>query len=309
MNLAIKNQENSNTQSQYTFSPTPNWLLRRKEISHGGKHIYGQLCQYSCRGKNSIYPSRERLADDLGMSIRAVDRFIKELASLNLIQVIRNGKTLNNSYKLLPHIWMKDAPVYASPKPTSDSPKVATSDSPKVATPYKDKEISVKDNIIHNKNNNFSNKTSNVEQIDKQELQEKFEEWWKAYPKKLDRRKAKSAFALAMKKTDFETLIKKARAYARMRNKITENKPDQEIYTKYAHRWLAEFCWEDDYGKNEIETTVYSKAPAYQYKPPFEPAKEWTKPTPESLAWISELIAATNKPQEVIDEIKARCPK
>jgi len=68
-----------------------------------------------------------------------------------------------------------------------------------------------------------------------------FEDFWDAYPRKVAKGDARKAYAKALEKTDEQTLIKKARAYA--------NQPDRkDEFTKYPASWLNAESWLDDYG-------------------------------------------------------------
>ena len=89
-----------------TFAPTPNWILRRKELSMGAKAAYGRLCQYGGT-HGAIWPKMATLAAELGVSESQARRYIQELESFNLIHVHRRGLTLSNTYTLLPHVWQK----------------------------------------------------------------------------------------------------------------------------------------------------------------------------------------------------------
>lgn len=278
---SAKNQENTNT--QFTFAPLPNWLLKRKEISLGAKAVYARLLQY--KGKNDYaYPKRQTLSEELGIQIRVVDRFINELTNNNLIVVKHVGCNRPNEYSFPTHIWMKSAQTY-------ECTKVDTPECTKTYTPYKDENIIRKYNIIHKKNNALVS-----EKIPIPNLKEKFEEWWMAYPRKLEKKKAFSEFCRALDQTDFETLMRKARTYARMRDKITDSKPEQEIFTKYAHKWLADFGWEDHYGRNEIEPVIYSQASGldmFNEKNPYQSFNRTIEPkrrTQEEIDRVDRLL-------------------
>lgn len=245
-----------------TFAPTPNWLMERTEISDSAKLLYARLIQY--RGKdNLIFPKRETLAKNLGKNIRAIDRYIRELIKHNLIAIKQMGCNRSNEYTPLTHIWMKNGQTY-KPKesPRSECTKMSTPECTKMDTPYKDEKITLKDNIIQSETNELIDQNSPK----KENLREKFENWWKAYPRKQNKQKAYTHFCAALKHIDFETLICKARSYARMREKITEVKPDQVFYTKMPHNWLGEFAWEDHYGRFEAEPRVFKEAVCTQEK-------------------------------------------
>lgn len=122
-----------------TFAPIPNSVLRRTDLSHGAKLCCGRLIQYAGKS-NKAFPKLPTLAGELGMSIRAVQRFLVELESHGLIQTQRRGRGQSNAYVLdnaiLIHRPAFDTPQVAHP----DLPKVAYPDVPKLAHPYNGKD-------------------------------------------------------------------------------------------------------------------------------------------------------------------------
>lgn len=73
----------------------PNVILSYEKISLGAKVCYGRLCQYA--GENGYaYPSHQTLADELGVSRRMAQRYLKELEQDGLIKVIHRKN--NNTY-------------------------------------------------------------------------------------------------------------------------------------------------------------------------------------------------------------------
>jgi DNA-binding transcriptional ArsR family regulator len=122
-----------------TFAPIPNEILRRKDLSHGAKLCCARLIQYA--GKDGkAFPKIPTLGDELGMSIRAVHRFISELEEANLIKTKRRGYGQSNMYtvdkSIVIHIPKIDMPKVAY----LNTPEVADHDVPKVADPYRRKE-------------------------------------------------------------------------------------------------------------------------------------------------------------------------
>jgi len=119
-----------------TFAPIPNHILRNRNLSHGAKLCCARLIQYA--GKTGkCYPKLATLAVELGMSVRAVQRFISELEFHVLLETRRRGRGQSNMYlldeSLLIHNFIHDTPEVAHP----EVPKVADLDVPKVAYPYK----------------------------------------------------------------------------------------------------------------------------------------------------------------------------
>jgi hypothetical protein len=77
--------------------------------------------------------------------------------------------------------------------------------------------------------------TKNKQEINTEEL---FNEFWNAYPRKLDKAKAFRAFKSALKRTNFEDILAGVIAY---RNDPARN-PD---FTKYPATWLNSDSWEN----------------------------------------------------------------
>ena len=119
-----------------TFAPIPNYILRHRDLSHGAKLCCARLIQYA--GKTGkAYPKLSTLADELGMSVRAVQRFISELEFNALIETRQRGRGRSNIYildeSLLIHNFIHNTPLLA----TLDTPEVATPDTPLLAYPYR----------------------------------------------------------------------------------------------------------------------------------------------------------------------------
>jgi len=119
-----------------TFAPIPNHILRNCDLSHGAKLCCARLIQYAGR-TGKCYPKLSTLSDELGMSVRAVQRFVSELEFHALLETKRRGRGQSNVYlldeSLFIHNFIHDTPEVAS----LDTPKVATLDVPEVACPYK----------------------------------------------------------------------------------------------------------------------------------------------------------------------------
>jgi DNA-binding transcriptional ArsR family regulator len=122
-----------------TFAPIPNKILCRRDLSHGAKLCCARLIQYA--GKDGkAFPKLTTLADELGMSVRAVQRFISELEEADLVKIERRGRGYSNLYhvdkSIVIHIPKLDTPKVAH----LDTPKVSRPDVPEVAYPYRRKE-------------------------------------------------------------------------------------------------------------------------------------------------------------------------
>lgn len=87
----------------------PNWLLMRREVSHGAKLCYARLMQFA--GKDGrCNPRQETLANALGCSVRRVRAYLRELKANSLISTNRPGLKRANFYRFQRHPWMDDSP-------------------------------------------------------------------------------------------------------------------------------------------------------------------------------------------------------
>ena len=87
-----------------SFAKSYNWLMRRKELSPGAKHVYNRLGQYAGE-KNCARVKQETLAIETGFCLRQVKAYIKELVHFGLIEVQQFGLNKANLYYFLDHPW------------------------------------------------------------------------------------------------------------------------------------------------------------------------------------------------------------
>lgn len=106
---------NSGTLTLQGFTPyaqVPRWVLRSgKALSNGSVRLYGVIMTYAGNETMSAFPTRERLADDLGCGLRSISTWMKELEEFGalIVERRRNKRTGNfyaNHYTL----------VFAEPK-------------------------------------------------------------------------------------------------------------------------------------------------------------------------------------------------
>ncbi len=76
--------------------------LETQEVSLVARCMYGLLSQLS--GKSDrCWPSQKYLAERLGVSIRTIQKYLKELVQLGFIAIISGHDGETNTYQLLPH--------------------------------------------------------------------------------------------------------------------------------------------------------------------------------------------------------------
>lgn len=122
------------------YAQVPVWILRSgANLSNGARAVYGVIMSYADNNTRVAFPSRETLAEDLGVSVATVKRAIKELENFGALNVTRqrNKRTGNffaNRYTLVfdsprdtgdPRLWCVDDPRTT---PIRTTPILYTSD-------------------------------------------------------------------------------------------------------------------------------------------------------------------------------------
>jgi len=95
------------------FSPVPRWLVRHEGLSFGAKLLYADLLSYVYeKDKRSCWPDKVTLAENLGVSVRTVWTWMKELEDAGLILRRRRSARRNSkeSFLLLPPRRVLDNP-------------------------------------------------------------------------------------------------------------------------------------------------------------------------------------------------------
>jgi hypothetical protein len=132
------------------FTAIPNAVLRHPRLSHGAKLTHGVLLSYAWQDE-FCWPAQERLAKDMGCSVRQVQRFLVELKHFRFVDWKQQGLNRPNVYYILPLPGAPSAPVtpneatnQAAPDTTNLSQPEATSAAALEATPMSPKEYSRK---------------------------------------------------------------------------------------------------------------------------------------------------------------------
>lgn len=106
--MADANHSSSGALEVEGFTPyaqIPVWVLRDPDLSLGAKALYGALMTYADNRTKLAFPGQERVAADLGCTVRTVYKYMKELEESGILSVERrrNKRTGNfyaNSYVL-----------------------------------------------------------------------------------------------------------------------------------------------------------------------------------------------------------------
>lgn len=218
--------KSSSAESDNYFAILPEWILYSKK-SPVAICVYAVLNRYANQ-QGTCFPSRKTIAEKIGVSIRSVDKAIKELQELGAVHVkhrtVGEGEILQYQSNIY-HLTTKP------PSAENDTTLVQKTTPPWGkfdATPSAENDTLIKANIKQ------SQLTIEIQAT------ENFNTFWSIYPRKKGKAEAKLAFGKALKKTDAETILSGAKKYALER----QNKDMQ--YTAWASTWLNQERWEDE---------------------------------------------------------------
>ena len=85
--------------TQHGFTQVPNFLFKNSGLSMGAIVVYSKFLSYAWHN-DFCFPGQQRLADDLGMGVASINRFVKELELSALIEIERRGQGKTNIYKI-----------------------------------------------------------------------------------------------------------------------------------------------------------------------------------------------------------------
>lgn len=85
----------------------PCWLIQvpHKLLSFGAKLLYGRLAQWS-NTNGDVFRSAPQLSKELGIGVRTIEKFIKELKDVELIETYHPQAGGQNHFRFFDHEWM-----------------------------------------------------------------------------------------------------------------------------------------------------------------------------------------------------------
>lgn len=200
-------------------------VMKDRNISIEAKALYSYLSAYAGADESS-FPSVELIKHELNIGKQRYQRARRELEKAGYLQVDRkqNGNIYGSNLYTLFH-----SPRQVDIRPVDSQPVEIQSVDSQPTT----------NNSITNNNITSNSKTINNSATDV--TRERFEEWWKLYDKKLDKKKAFSLFKSALKKHEFETIMNGTREYLKT---ITDKQ-----YQKYPKTFLSQESYLNDFSE------------------------------------------------------------
>jgi hypothetical protein len=202
------------------FVQIPNAWMRDNRLSLKARGLLAQIMTHREDWSLSI----NRLAQDNGEGKHAIRAAIAELEKFGyLVRDQINDKRFGEA------VWV-----------TTDPSDYPLADNPLSEIPLSENQTTKNNTLLEDHLEEEHNKNTKAKEL--------FEEFWKEYPRKVDRAKALRAFKSALTRSTFEQILAGAIAY---RND-TMRKPE---FTKYPATWLNADSWE-----NEIAPSPDSEA-------------------------------------------------
>lgn len=89
----------SSAAAQAGFTIIPNVVLLDRRLSLGARMLYGVLKSYAWH-HDAVWPGQERVADELGISVRSLREYGRELVDVGLVTIRRRGRGMTNVYSI-----------------------------------------------------------------------------------------------------------------------------------------------------------------------------------------------------------------
>ena len=203
------------------FEMVPHWLLHEPSVSALAVRLYMMLRQHA-NATGTCFPSRQRLAGLLGVSLPTLDKAREQLVAAGAVCMTQRRtdeqRWLSTSY----HVhWNQDAGCAWNPSKDSSLPLVKNLPDPSKET--------------YELTNTHRTKT----QLQEHSPDADFDAFWAVYPRKSGKIDARKAWDQVLASADAATIIAGALRY--------RDDPNREAaYTAHPGTWLRAGRWEDD---------------------------------------------------------------
>jgi len=180
-----------------------------------------------CNAKGECFPSQHKLSEDTLIPIRTVARAIYWLEEHQFIRVVRRPNKPNFYVITSMEEDMTDKNGYAK-MASEEVSNITKLDTSKIAKSNTTSHA----NMAHPNNSPF------------------FQAFWQAYPRRIGKGAARTAFAKALKLSPADDIIQGAIAYAAH----CEEMGTEKQYIPHPSTWLNAERWEDDLESERVET-------------------------------------------------------
>lgn len=217
------------------WSSVPNWVVRSSRLGASEKLVYIALIN-RCDKRGMCHPSLSTIARDASISRRTAVTVLGTLEDRGYIKKTRRfdgDQFTSNVYKIT--TWSGSANIAP---PSEELAPGSANEHLGVVQP------------LHRGSANGTQEVLPIEVIPngsktqedtsaREVAADPFDVFWKTYPRKAEKPRARKAYASAIKRASVETILAGA-----VRHRDDPNRED--AYTKHPATWLNGDCWDDD---------------------------------------------------------------
>lgn len=214
------------------WTKVPHAIARSTTLSPIAKLVWLAIASRA-NPEGVAWPSRQTVADETGVSKASVARALPELRSAGLLTwtqaIAKDGTPCGPNTYRVQGVSHTDTPLSQSDTPLShtDTPGASQGDTGVSHTETLRRPIKEEP------------KKKTLAPAAATTQNDKFDEFWDAYPRKKDKGKARTAWTKALKRADADTIIAGAKAYA-------HTPVEDPKYLKYPQGWLTGERWTDE---------------------------------------------------------------
>ncbi|SNS57530.1 helix-turn-helix domain-containing protein [Rhodococcoides kyotonense] len=247
------------------FAMIPEWVLFAPISAHATR-LYCVLRRYADKASGLCHPSRQTLAKHCQTSVKTIDRAVQELMEIGAI--VRFSRYVNDSGQVSRsqsdefreqtsngYIVRSIAPNLTRGRDKNDpTPQGNPDATPGTKTTHKPESLKPEPSF---EPENTRDELALIDQPDtaptpksfsKKQIEEHFDVWYQAYPRKVARPDALKAYTKAVKAAGPEKLLAAATALA-------AEKRDKQFYP-YPATWLNKGHWDSDDQGNTSQLTA-----------------------------------------------------
>lgn len=254
-----RDDEDSLVSSRPLFAPIPEDMLLDMALSSSAVRLWGILDRTAQRDR--IFPGQERLADQLGTTRQTIGKWMAELVDGGWMSVKRRGLGRTNVYTL--HDRRLDADPSEHLEVTPALPLDVTPSEHLVVTPALREERGSKKREVDSESKRTRARRNSIvvagvptpdATVGGDDPDAVFDQFWKAYPRKVAKPVARKAFAKALAKADVRAIgagLKVWRAYWTERG--------EPEFVPHPATWLNQERWNDEPPQPAKPKTAKSK--------------------------------------------------
>lgn len=115
------------------YAQVPVWIIRSgKALSQGARALYACIMTYADNSSKTAFPSRLKLAHDLGCTEKSISRYIKELEDFGALVVDRSRSARTGNFYANNYTIVFDSPHNSPGDKKGTRPKDKKNPPPKV---------------------------------------------------------------------------------------------------------------------------------------------------------------------------------